>query len=59
MSDMIVLQFVNSTADSEKDYFTGDPEPRLRPQPSEILPAGSYRVIAGDLYRVEPGTGVR
>ncbi len=55
-----------TTAEDENNYFTGQPEASVEPRPSEILPAGNYRVIAGNLYRVVdtvsptiPGTNMR
>lgn len=48
-------QFFLSTAESQKNYFTGQPEtlPPLNPT-ANILP-GKYRVIDGELYRIVTG----
>jgi hypothetical protein len=57
---MIELRFEQqlavSTAEDEHNYFTGQPEVPVRPNPNGILPAGTYRVIDGALYRVVGGT---
>ena len=66
MSKLIIEQVSVSTAEDENNYFTGQPEASVVPRPSEILPPGNYRVIAGNLYRVVdsvpptiPGTNMR
>ena len=49
-------QFYVSTAEDERNYFTeiaGEESiPAHRPK---ALPAGTYRVLAGQLYRIVPG----
>lgn len=46
-------QLFLTTADDERDYFTGEQEaapPRFNP--NVVLPPGVYRVIDGELYRI-------
>ena len=57
MNDFVTEQISLSTADEEKNYFTGDQECVHIPDISAIFPPGSYRVIAGSLYRVVSGAG--
>ena len=66
MSKLVTEQMSVTTADDENNYFTGQPQASVEPTPSEILPPGNYRVIAGYLYRVVdsvpptiPGTNIR
>jgi hypothetical protein len=59
VNELIVLQISLSTADDEANYFTGDPAPSAVPKPSRFLPAGTYRVMDGQLYRVLPGISPR
>jgi hypothetical protein len=59
VNELIVLQISLSTADDEANYFTGDPAPSVGPKPSRLLPAGTYRVLDGQLYRVLPGISPR
>jgi hypothetical protein len=54
-----VLQISLSTADDEANYFTGNPSPPVKPDPNRLLPAGTYRVLDGQLYRVVPGVSPR
>ena len=52
----IFEQFYVSTADDELNYFTRIPRDDVLPSsPPSPLPAGIYRVIAGQLYRIKPG----
>lgn len=44
-----------STAQEEKNYFTGQPQVVMEPDPNVILPPGEYRVIDGQLCRVAEG----
>ena len=55
MSELISEQISVSTAEDEHNYFTGQPEFPVRPNPNAILPPGTYRVIEGSLYRVIRG----
>ena len=55
MSEFTSEQFSVSTAEDEKNYFTGEQQGPERPNPNAILPPGTYRVIAGGLYRVLGG----
>ncbi len=49
-------QFFSSTAEDERNYFTGEQEPPpLQFNPNVILPSGNYRVINGNLYRIIKG----
>ncbi len=49
-------QFYVSTAEDERNYFTeiagGESLPA---KPPKALPSGTYRVLAGHLYRIVPG----
>ena len=48
--------YTTSTAEDELNYFSrGFVNATVEPDPSTILPEGSYRVIEGELYRVVPG----
>ena len=55
MSEFTSEQIAVSTAEDERNYFTGQVEGGVHPTPSTILPAGTYRVIEGHLYRVRGG----
>ena len=48
-------QLAISTAEDERNYFTGEQEISLQPNPNAILPPGTYRVIEGSLYRIMGG----
>ncbi len=51
----VVEQISVSTAEEEQNYFTGQQEVTVRPNPSAILPPGVYRVIDGSLYLIMCG----
>ena len=53
--ELVIKQFSLSTAEEEKNYFTGQPTATAQPNPKTILPPGLYRVIDGRLYRVVEG----
>lgn len=55
MSEFTFKQFSVSTAEDQHNYFTGQPEVPVQPNPNAILPPGTYRVIEGTLYRVMGG----
>jgi hypothetical protein len=55
MSEFTFEQLSVSTAEDENNYFTGQQEVALQPNPNSILPPGTYRVIEGSLYRVMRG----
>lgn len=49
-------QFYVSTADDEVNYFTKvSVDGGVPSSPSNPLPSGTYRVVAGQLYRILPG----
>ena len=48
-------QFYLTTQDDERNYFTGDQEGSIDFDSNAILPAGRYRIILGQLYRVVHG----
>ena len=49
-------QFYVSTAEDERNYFTEIAgEERTPARESKALPAGTYRVLDGQLYRIVPG----
>ena len=49
-------QLCTSTADDELNYFTDSPVSyAVYPDPETVMPAGVYRVIEGQLFRVVPG----
>ena len=52
----IYEQFYVSTAEDESNYFTNVPGHSEVPSPpaNPLLP-GTYRVLAGQLYRIAPG----
>lgn len=52
---LVDFQLAVSTAEEEKNYFFGQPVPSHESDPEAALPAGIYRVIDGQLYRVLPG----
>lgn len=52
MNEFTSEQIAISTAEDERNYFTGRPEISVQPDPSTILPPGTYRVIDGNLYRI-------
>ena len=52
MSRFTVKQFSVSTAEDERNYFTGEFESLVQPNPTAILPPGFYRVIDGSIYRI-------
>lgn len=50
------IQFSLSTAEDEKNYFSGStPPPHPELSPENALPPGTYRVIDGQLFRVAAG----
>jgi len=53
--ELVIKQFSLSTAEEERNYFTGQPAPIVQPDPNAILPPGLYRVIDDRLYRVVEG----
>jgi hypothetical protein len=55
MSTLVIEQLSVSTAEDENNYFTGQQNVIEQPEPSKVLPAGLYRVIEGQLYRVIGG----
>jgi len=59
VNELTVLQISLSTADEEANYFTGSPIPSVVPNLDRLLPAGTYRVIDGQLCRVVPGVSPR
>lgn len=49
-------QFYVSTAEDELNYFTEIAGTESIPEhPPTALPSGTYRVLAGQLYRIVPG----
>ena len=52
---MIEVQMCLSTAEDEKNYFSGTTSKPPVIDPDEILPPGTYRIIDGELYRILPG----
>lgn len=59
MSDLVFIdeQFSLSTAEDEKNYFSGTPLQELpEVAPEKILPPGLYRVIDGEVFRIAPGS---
>jgi hypothetical protein len=59
MTSFISEQLSVSTAQEERNYFTGQPTVTLKPEPNAILPPGLYRVIDDRLYRVIEGVAPR
>ena len=55
MIGFVCYQISQSTAEEEASYFTGEIEPAWQPNANTVLPAGSYRVINGQIYRILPG----
>jgi hypothetical protein len=53
--NFVAEQLSVSTAEEENNYFTGQQPPVMQLDPNVILPAGTYRVLAGRLYRVVDG----
>jgi hypothetical protein len=49
------FQISLSTAEEEANYFTGGIQRLHEPDPAVVMPAGIYRVIDGQLYRIVPG----
>lgn len=45
-------QFSLSTAEEERNLFTGQPVAPLKTDEDAVMPAGTYRVLEGRLYRV-------
>ena len=56
-NQLIEFQLSVSTADDEKAYFTGNEGVAIgsATENSLSLPAGTYRLIEGALYRIVPG----
>jgi hypothetical protein len=59
VNELTVLQISLSTADDEANYFTGIPIPSVVPDSARLLPAGTYRIIDGQLCRILPGVSPR
>lgn len=66
MIKLTIHQLSLSTAEEESNYFTGQVEVSVKPEPDVILPPGTYRVVEGSLYRIVspaprtiPGANVR
>ena len=52
----IFEQFYVSTAEDESNYFTNVPgHAEVASPPASPLLPGTYRVLAGQLYRIVPG----
>jgi hypothetical protein len=49
------FNFFLSTAEEERDLFSGQFTP-APPRAVAALPAGVYRVVDGELFRIVPGT---
>jgi len=57
--ELIDFQFSLSTAEDERNYFSGitpTPPPEVRLE--EAMPPGIYRIIDGEAYRVVPGVPI-
>jgi hypothetical protein len=52
---LTIQQFSLSTADDEKNYFTGQLCNQAEVAPKVALPSGVYRVMDNNLYRVVGG----
>jgi hypothetical protein len=49
-------QLCTSTAEDELNYFTDAPAVHaMYPDPATVMPAGLYRVIDGQLFRIVSG----
>jgi len=58
MIEYIFEDFSITTAEEEQNYFTGQPEPTVPSNPNLIVPPGTYRIIDGELYRINRGSPV-
>ena len=56
MIEFIFEDFSITTAEEERNYFTGQPEPPSQPNPNAIVPPGTYRIIDGELYLISRGS---
>lgn len=52
MIEFISCQMSVSTAEEESNYFTGERSRIHHEDPNLAMPAGNYRVINGQLYRI-------
>lgn len=53
---LTVEQIALSTAEEERNYFTGDLSPTPFSASAEAaMPVGVYRVIDGEVFRIVPG----
>lgn len=53
-----VEQIALSTAEDERNYFSGSVQPEAPVEEGSAMPAGTYRVVNGDLYLVLPNAPV-
>jgi len=51
VEEFVELQLSVSTADVERSYFTGEPDP-VSPISEGTIPEGWYRVVEGRLCRI-------
>ena len=55
--EFVSIQLCTTTAEEQASYFTGDAAPFAVTSigSAPVLPKGSFRVVAGALYRIAPG----
>ena len=56
MIEFVMENFSVTTAEDERNYFTNQPEPNIHPSPNVVVRPGVYRIIDGELYRINPGS---
>jgi len=56
MINFVFEDFSVTTAEDEQNYFTGQQELPIHTNPSVMVPPGTYRIIDGELYRINQGS---
>lgn len=54
MPELVEFQISLSTAEEELNYFTGHEAATFEVYPAPVMPAGTYRMVDGRLYRIVP-----
>ena len=55
MTNYIYEQMSYSTADLERDRFSGETQEVSPPDDFSIMPGGTYRVVDGEIFRIVDG----
>lgn len=55
MTNFIYEQMSYSTADLERNCFSGETQEISPPEYFSIMPSGTYRVVDGEIFRIVDG----